>query len=245
MNPANVSQANSEPCFQAVFEGAGTGIAVESLDGRILESNAALQQMLGYRAEELSQTTRREFTHSQDHQEDTRLFKRLLAGEANRYQAEKRFVRRDGRIILGRLTVAMIRNPAGQPQFAIVMIDDITERQRAEEALLQYAAIVESSNDAIISQTFDGIILNWNPGAERVYGCPAREANGRSIALTLPPGQEDEFSKILERIRHGERVEDFETKRVRKDSRHRGGNDDLPDQGCRGRDHRRLHSIFA
>jgi PAS domain S-box-containing protein len=207
----------SESRFRAIFESASIGIAVEDLTGRIIESNEALQQMLGYESEELRQVTRRDFTHIQDHKEDTRYFHRLLSGDSPYYQAEKRFVRKDGRIIWGRLTVSLIRNAAGRPQFRLAMIEDITERQQAQETLLQYAAIVECSEDAIVSKTFDGIIFSWNPGAERLYGFSAREANGRPLSIIVPPDKETESSRMLERMRRGERVETFETTRLRKD----------------------------
>ncbi len=207
----------SESRFRAVFEGAGTGIALEDLQGKIIETNRALQQMLGYDAGELRQINRRDFTHSRDHREEQEQFGRLLSGKADRYQVEKRFVRKDGRIIWGRLTVSMARDAAGQPHFALAMVEDITERQRAEEAFLQYAAIIESSHDAIISQTFDGIIFSWNPTAERVYGYTANEANGRSISIITPPEKEQESAQILERIKRGERIDNFETIRTRKD----------------------------
>ncbi|WP_160164580.1 PAS domain S-box protein [Pedosphaera parvula] len=208
---------NSESRFRAIFHGAGTGIAVEDLNGRIVEANRALQLMLGYTAGELQQITRKDFTHARDHREETQHIKRLISGESDFYQVEKRFVRKDGRIIWGRLTVSMVRDASGQPQFPIAMIEDITERQRAEEALLQYAAIVESSTDAIISTTFDGVIFSWNPAAERLYGYSAAEANGRSISMTLLPEKEEEFFARLEQVRRGERIEAFETTRLRRD----------------------------
>jgi two-component system cell cycle sensor histidine kinase/response regulator CckA len=207
----------AESRFRAVFEGSSLGIAVEDLAGRILDSNRALQQMLGYNAEELRQIERRDFTHARDHKEETDHFKRLLSGQTGCYQAEKRFVRKDGRIIWGRLTVALARDAAGQPQFPIAMIEDISERQRAEEALQQYAGIVDSSNDAIISQTFDGIVVGWNPGAERLYGFTAREANGRPITIIMPPGRDTDTTILVDRMRRGERVDNFETRRLRKD----------------------------
>jgi two-component system cell cycle sensor histidine kinase/response regulator CckA len=214
---AEVSLRDSESRFRAIFEGAGTGIAVEDLQGRIVETNRALQQMLGYTADELQTLTRRDFTHGHDHKDQQELYNRLLSGESDYYQVEKRFVRKDGRIIWGRLTVSMVRDASENPQFPLAMIEDITERQRAEEVHLQYAAIVESSNDAIVSGTFDEVIFSWNPAAERLYGYTAREANGRSMSIIIPPDKEDEFAQIVERIKRGERMDNFETTRVRKD----------------------------
>jgi PAS domain S-box-containing protein len=214
---AEASLRESESRFRAVFEGAGTGIAIEDLQGKIIESNRALEQMLGYDPGELRQFTRRDFTHSPDQHEDHAQFNRLLSGAADSYQVEKRFVRKDGRIIWGKLTVSVVRRPDGSPHFALVLIEDITERQRTEEALVQYAALIESSYDSIISVTFDGVIFGWNPAAERVYGYSAREANGRSLSIITPPEKERESSHILDRIKHGERIESFETVRRHKD----------------------------
>src|SRR6478672_2915861 len=85
-----------------------------------------------------------------------------------------------------------------------------------DEAIAHLAAIVESSEDAVISKTLDGIILTWNAGAEHVYGYPAAEAIGRPMTFLLPEDRPDEESLILERIGRGERVEHFETVRRRK-----------------------------
>jgi two-component system NtrC family sensor kinase len=85
-----------------------------------------------------------------------------------------------------------------------------------EQAIAHLAAIVESSDDAIISKTLDGIILSWNIGAQRLYGYTEREAIGQSMTLLLPPDRAGEESGILERIARGERVEHFETVRRRK-----------------------------
>ncbi|HXI44541.1 MAG TPA: PAS domain S-box protein, partial [Bryobacteraceae bacterium] len=88
-----------------------------------------------------------------------------------------------------------------------------------EQAVWHLAAIVESSEDAIISKTLDGIVLTWNAGAERLYGYSAAEAKGQSMSFLLPPDRPDEEREILERVKRGERVEHFETARIRKDGR--------------------------
>jgi len=95
---------------------------------------------------------------------------------------------------------------------------DVTEIKRAE-AVRALAAIVESSDDAIISNTLDGIVESWNRGAERLYGYSTEEMVGRPLALLLPPGHPDEPPGILERVGKGERVEHYETTRLRKDGR--------------------------
>jgi two-component system, cell cycle sensor histidine kinase and response regulator CckA len=88
-----------------------------------------------------------------------------------------------------------------------------------EHAASHLAAIVETSEDAIISKTLEGRVLTWNSAAERIYGYPAEEARGRHMTFLLPPDRPDEESEILEKIRRGKRVEHFETTRQRKDGR--------------------------
>src|SRR5581483_79828 len=96
-------------------------------------------------------------------------------------------------------------------------IRDMTERKRAEEARALLATVVESSDDAIFAKTIDGTILSWNRGAERMYGYSADEAIGMSVAELAPPDRKTETEELLSAIARGERVEQFETVRVRHD----------------------------
>jgi PAS domain S-box-containing protein len=94
---------------------------------------------------------------------------------------------------------------------------DITERKKAEEAHSFLAAIVESSDDAIVGKDLRGTILSWNAGAEQMFGYTAQEIVGRPVSLLTSPDRPDEEDRILERIRAGIRVEHYETIRIRKD----------------------------
>ena len=102
---------------------------------------------------------------------------------------------------------------------AVVLHENITERKLAEETRARLAAIVESSEDAIIGKALDGTILSWNQGAERIYGYPAREAVGMPISMLLPPDRPNEVAQILDRIRGGGSVNQLQTVRVAKDGR--------------------------
>jgi PAS domain S-box-containing protein len=93
---------------------------------------------------------------------------------------------------------------------------DVTERKRAE-ARAQLAAIVQSSEDAIIGKALDGTITSWNPAAARLYGYSAAEAVGQSISLIIPPERRDELPELLARVARGESITQFETERVRTD----------------------------
>jgi len=99
----------------------------------------------------------------------------------------------------------------------ISIIRDISVRRRIEAAQAQLAAIVQSTDDAIIGKTLEGIIISWNAAAERIYGYSAEEAIGRSIQMLAPPDRSDEIPQILDRIKHGERIARLETTRMRKD----------------------------
>ncbi|MRR52628.1 MAG: PAS domain S-box protein, partial [Rhodocyclaceae bacterium] len=96
---------------------------------------------------------------------------------------------------------------------------EITERKRAEEAKAKLAAIVESSDDAIISKTLGGVILTWNRGAERIFGYAAEDVIGRSILLLIPRELQDEEKQILQSICRGEHVDHYETVRIARDGR--------------------------
>src|SRR5689334_17230798 len=90
----------------------------------------------------------------------------------------------------------------------------------AELAPYWLSAIIESADDAVISKTLDGIITSWNHGAQRIFGYTADEVIGKPVTILIPAGHEDEEPAILARLRAGDRIEHYETIRVRKDGRH-------------------------
>lgn len=100
---------------------------------------------------------------------------------------------------------------------AVNVFEDITDHKKAEEAKWRLAAIVESSEDAIVSKSLQGIIQSWNKGAESIFGYSKEEILGKSITTIIPPDRLDEESMILNRIRRGEKVSHFETVRITKD----------------------------
>lgn len=108
-------------------------------------------------------------------------------------------------------------DPDGSLKGAIMVLHEFTERKKAEAAIRQLAAIVESSEDAIIGKSLDGIIQSWNRGAEKLYGYTAEQAVGKPISILAVPGAEEEMTGILKRIREGERVRPYETVRRRRD----------------------------
>jgi PAS domain S-box-containing protein len=110
-----------------------------------------------------------------------------------------------------------IKDEAGRVQGVVFSLLDVTELVQAEEEHARLAAIVESSYDAIIGTTLDGIITNWNPGAEHLYGYSAGEAVGTHVSVLIPSDRAHEFGAIIARLERGERTAPFETVRMRKD----------------------------
>lgn len=135
------------------------------------------------------------------------------------FDAEYRMLAADGRVVWFHDVVHVVRGPDGPERLQGFLID-ISEQRRAAEEHGRLAAIVESSNDAIIGETLEGRITSWNKSAERIYGYTASEALGRPIGILVPREREHEVTDILRRIRAGEIIDHFETIRVRKDGQH-------------------------
>lgn len=116
------------------------------------------------------------------------------------------------------LADCILNDPEARDSISQSLLNELPElRVRADKAVGLLAAIVDSSEDAIVSKTLDGIITTWNRSAERLFGYTASEAVGQHISLIIPSNRKDEETVILERIRKGERIEHFDTVRVRKD----------------------------
>ncbi len=126
-----------------------------------------------------------------------------------------RYRRKEGSEIVAEYTTRALTFAGRRARIAV--IKDVTDRHEAERMRALLAAIVESSNDAIVSKRLDGTITSWNSAAERLFGYSAREAVGQPISIVIPPDQLDEERILLGRIAAGERIEHYETVRRRKD----------------------------
>ncbi|MGH8071958.1 MAG: histidine kinase dimerization/phosphoacceptor domain -containing protein [Candidatus Entotheonellia bacterium] len=125
----------SEESFRAIFENAGIGISVLNQDTRLLKVNTTMQEMFGYDAAEAPTIELAACTYPEDALSDSDLFQDVFAGRLDRYQVEKRYLRKGGLLLWGRFTATAIKDAAGQPQFVIGMLEDITERKLAEAQL--------------------------------------------------------------------------------------------------------------
>jgi PAS domain S-box-containing protein len=199
-------EARSHDFLEGMFE----GFVAYDAAWRMTHMNAAAERLLGRpRAEVLGRTWHEAFAHAIGNPVDA-MYQRVMASR----QAERMeyFYEHYG------LWFEISAAPLSSGGLA-VYFRDISELKRRVELQSRLAAIVESSDDAIVSKSLDGTILSWNAGAQRLFGWTAEEAVGKSILLIIPPERHDEEGEILARLRRGERIDHFETVRVARDGR--------------------------
>jgi PAS domain S-box-containing protein len=170
----------SEERFRTTFENAGIGMALVDMQGHPFKSNPALRQMLGYGEEELCRMPFTEFTHPDDRELDWRLYSELTAGKREMYELEKRFLKKGSGVLWGLLTVSLVKDRQWSPLYAVGMVQDITERKRAEAALLEseerLRSLVENATVGIYRTTPHGQILMANSALVRMLGYANFEA---------------------------------------------------------------------
>jgi PAS domain S-box-containing protein len=134
----------TEKRFRKIFEEGAIGMSLVDKEGYLLDSNPALQEMLGYQKEELYRMPFLDIFHPEDRERSTNLFKDMVEGKRDSYRRERRFLRKDGHLVWGQLTVSLVRDAGGDPQFAMAMVEDITKRKQAQEEINAYQAQLQS-----------------------------------------------------------------------------------------------------
>ena len=216
--PVRPAIGPTDTWMTALLDAAVDGILTINEQGIIQTINRSAEQLFGYAAAEvIGQNVKMLMPPPFSDEHDGYLGHYIATGEKKIIGVGREVVglRKNGSRFPMDLSVAEAR--VGKEKGFIGIIRDITERKRTEAELSRLAAIVQSSDDAIVSKSLDGIILTWNAGAERMFGYSAGEMLGHHISILAPPDRPCEMSAILEKIRQGERVDHFETVRVRKD----------------------------
>ncbi|TIX88152.1 PAS domain S-box protein [Rhizobium sp. P44RR-XXIV] len=209
----------SEERVSAIISQSATGIAQYELDGRFSLVNRRFCEIVGYSESELLDLRMQDITYPDDQHDTVQLFKAMLAtGES--FEIEQRYVRKDGNLVWVTNSASGVRDrSAGRIRRAVSVVTDISERKRAQEVERRLAAIIASSDDAILSTDLDMMITSWNTGAERLYGHSVEQAIGHSVMMLVPDDRSDEEPAILAQIRAGQKVEPYETKRRRNDGK--------------------------
>jgi PAS domain S-box-containing protein len=200
----------------AIVESSEDAIVSKTLDGTILTWNAAAERIFGYTAAEMVGQTVYRLIPPELHDDERDILRRISAGQ---HIAHFETIRRhkNGTLFPVELSISPLRDESGTIIGASSIKRDVTERKRAVETASRLIAIVESSDDAILSKKLDGTVLTWNAAAERMYGYSAGEIVGHTIFALVPGELQQEEQDILARVARGEHVAHYETMRRRKD----------------------------
>ncbi len=205
----------SETRYRRIVENTSEGVWMYDSAGVTTFMNPRMASMLGFTVEEAIGQPIFAFMDEAAQAEARARTERRKRGISER--GEFRLMRRDGSPIWISLHADPLFDAAGQVEGALALATDITDRRLADQTRNQLAAIVESSDDAIMSVTLDGTLTTWNGGAEALFGFTAAEMNGENVLVLLPPEHSPDDATMVTRVARGETVRNYETTRRRKD----------------------------
>ena len=169
----------SEARFRTMFENSSVGMAQVSSAGHFLRVNERLCEMLGYSQTEMEGLLFQQLTHPDDIAADLLEGWRLRAGEIDRFDREQRYIRKDGSVVWGHLSAGAVRTASKKLAYQVAVIEDITERKRAEDALRKFSRVIEQTASTVVITDADGIIEYVNPHFSEITGYTAEEAIGK------------------------------------------------------------------
>lgn len=202
--------------FRALFERSSDAVEMIDAQGNLIFASDSVVNITGYKPAEVVGANVKERIHPDDWPAFLSKMKRLIRSPGATQSLEYRVRHKNGGWIwLETIGTNHLNTPGVNA--LVGNFRDITERKRDEEARSRLAAIVESSDDAIIGKDLNGVIQTWNKGAQKLFGYTAEEVVGRPVMIIIPPDRQREEDRILRQIRAGKGVEHFETVRRRKD----------------------------
>lgn len=200
----------------AIVESSNDAIIGKTVDGYITSWNRKAETLFGYTETEiLGKPSTTLFPDDRVGEEATVLHQVISGGSLIDFETERK--KKDGSTFPIAATYSVIKDGTGKILGISTIARDITEKKQAEEKIIQLAAIVESSRDAIISKTVDGYITSWNKQAEILFGYKESEILGQHISILFPPDRLDEETMIQQKITNNEALPNLETMRMRKD----------------------------
>ena len=202
--------------FDAIFDNSEDAIINKTSEGEIINWNQAAERTFGYTADEIIGKNISIIIPDELKQEEDEITQRIRQGERVEHYYSRR-ITKDKRDIPISVTVSAVKDIKGTFIGTTIIARDITEQQTSKEKQAMLAAIVDSSEDAIISKTLKGIITSWNKAACKLFGYTDKEAIGKHISLIIPIERLDEENTIISRIKEGLKVDHFETIRIKKD----------------------------
>lgn len=202
----------------AIVDSSSDAIISKDLNGFVTSWNLAAERIFGYTASEMIGVSITKLIPADRAEEESHILPSIRSGERLESFETKR-LKKNGSLIDVSLTVSPIRNISGEIIGISKMARDISLAKRNTEKSLILSAIVNSTDDAVISKDLNGIITSWNPAAQRIFGYLPEEIIGESVFRLIPEDRKDEETLILSRLRRGERVQYFHTKRLNKSER--------------------------
>ncbi len=200
----------------AIVDSSDDAIISKDLNGILTSWNAAAERLFGYSQKEIVGKSVLTIIPPELQYEEPGILAKLRRGEKiEHYETER--VRKDGRRVFVSLTISPLKDSTGKVVGASKIARDITERRRLDDIRFRLAAIVNSSDDAIIAKDLNGIITHWNAAAERLFGFKAEEIIGQSVLTIIPSELHDEERTILASLKAGQKIDHYETERLRKD----------------------------
>lgn len=188
---------NSEERFRYTLENAPIGMAIVSLDGRFEQVNQALCQIIGYDKQQLRAFSLADITHPEDVAEDRAYAQRLIAGEIDSYQVEKRYIRHGGQDVWVQVTGSIVRDAQGKPVHFVAQVENISERRQAAEQLKLSARVFEDSGECIVITDRDERIVSVNKAFTEVTGYSAEEVLGKTPRVMHSGRQDREFYRRM------------------------------------------------
>ena len=202
--------------LEAIVASSDDPIISKDLNGIITSWNEAAERTFGYTTEEIVGEPILRLIPPELHPEEAQILTKLRAGERiDHYETIR--MKKNGERFPVSVTIFPVKDDTGRVVGASKIARDISDRDKTDESRFRLAAVVESADDAIISKDLNGIIRSWNDGARRMFGYSAEEMIGQPILRIIPLELHYEEAAILARLREGERVDHFETRRTRKD----------------------------
>lgn len=215
---ATGAQASEASLLQQVLHYSHDAIIGQTLTGRVSAWNPAAERLFGYGVEEMRGLSMDALLPPDRREEESFFLQRIVLGEVVQGFATQR-VCRDGSTLQVTLTLVPVHDAAKNLVGVLQIARDMTQQVLMQESESRFHALVEGTDDAIISKTTDGIVTSWNPAAARMFGYNAEEMLGRPIQALIPADRRSEETLILQQIRRGVKVDHYETVRLHKSGR--------------------------
>jgi PAS domain S-box-containing protein len=200
---AEAKLRDSEERFRKIFEEGPLGMIIVNPHYQLVKPNKAFCQMLGYQEQELVRFTIADITHPEDMPNSQKQIKQLVNGKVPSFQQEKRYLKKDGLIVWGNITVSCFHDDNNVPLYFLGMVEDITERKHADQKLREsetrIRTILENIVDGVITINEQGIIESFNRAAEQIFGYPVEEVLGQNVKILMPEPYRSQHDNYLKK----------------------------------------------